>query len=91
MDIQYTKEWFKSQRSDYHKSDDLLALKKRMEHLPKMIDAINEALKNGLSSGEISSLVYDVAFYTRNIASTMDISKYDCMPNSNGFIKAKTY
>lgn len=88
----YTKEWFRDVRSHEFKckSNDLLALKERMEHLPKMIDALNEMLKNGYTR-EVSELVYNINHYVYRISQSMDSTKYTCIPNGNGKITAKLY
>lgn len=91
-DRPYTEKWF----SDAHdhelecERNDLLALKERMEHLPKMIDTLNEMLKNGYNR-DVSKLVYNIANYAYRIAHSMDSTKYTCIPNSNGKITAKLY
>lgn len=46
MTIQYTEEWFDEARH-YVNPNDLKAVKERLEHLPKMMDELNELLKNG--------------------------------------------
>lgn len=88
----YTEEWFSKAR-DHElecKSNDLLALKERMEHLPKMIDTLNEMLKNGYNK-DVSDLAYNIQHYAYRIARSMDSTKYTCIPNGNGKITAKLY
>ena len=45
--MQYTDEWFDDYRKHEFDWEDLKAIKKRLEHLPKMMDELNELLKNG--------------------------------------------
>lgn len=45
--MQYTEEWFNEARRSGFASEDLKAIKERFEHLPKMMDELNERLKNG--------------------------------------------
>lgn len=49
--MQYTKEWFHSNH-DFD-SEDLKAIKDRLEHLPKMMDVLNELLKNGDKDADV--------------------------------------
>lgn len=86
----YTEKWFREARSHNWERNDLLALKERMEHLPKMIDTLNELLKNG-QKRDASNLAYDIEHYAYRIARSMDSTKYTCMPNSSGKITAKLY
>ena len=46
MTIKYTEEWFKNE-GGYVNPHDLKSVKERIEHLPKMMDELNELLKNG--------------------------------------------
>jgi hypothetical protein len=89
-DRPYTEKWFRDARSHNWERNDLLALKERMEHLPKMIDTLNELLKNGQKK-DASNLAYDIEHYAYRIARAMDSTKYTCMPNSSGKITAKLY
>ena len=91
-DRPYTEKWFSDARDHELKCErnDLLALKKRMEHLPKMIDTLNEMLKKGYSR-EVGNLAYAIEHYAYRIARSMDSTKYACMPKSNGKITAKLY
>lgn len=91
-DRPYTEKWFSDAREREFKygRNDLLALKERMEHLPKMIDTLNELLKNGRKR-DASNLAYDIEHYAYRIARAMDSTKYTCMPNSSGKITAKLY
>lgn len=45
--MQYTDEWFRDYRKHEFDWKDLKAIKERLEHLPKMMDELNEKLKNG--------------------------------------------
>lgn len=45
--MQYTEEWFDEARNNGFDWKDLKAIKERLEHLPKMMDELNEKLKNG--------------------------------------------
>lgn len=91
-DRPYTEKWFSDARSHEFKCEynDLLSLKERMEHLPKMIDTLNEMLKNG-NTGVVSNLAYNIEHYAYRIARSMDSTKYTCMPNGEGKITAKLY
>lgn len=89
-DRPYTEKWFREARSHNWERNDLLSLKERMEHLPKMIDTLNELLKNG-QKRDASNLAYDIEHYAYRIARAMDSTKYTCMPNSSGKITAKLY
>lgn len=91
-DRPYTEKWFRDARSHTLNCErnDLLALKECMEHLPKMIDTLNEMLKNGYNK-DVRALVYNIEHYAYRIAHVMDSTKYTCMPNSNGKITAKLY
>ena len=44
--IKSTEEWFEKAKSSFDWKD-LKAIKVRLEHLPKMMDELNEKLKNG--------------------------------------------
>ena len=59
--IQYTKEWFKKNDVSFE-SEDLKTIKDRLEHLPKMMDELNELLKNGESS-KANSLALEMRYY----------------------------
>lgn len=92
-DRPYTKKWFRDAHDHELKCErnDLLALKERMEHLPKMIDTLNEMLKRGYDR-DVSALVYNIENYVYRIAHAMGGStKYTCIPNGNGKITAKLY
>ena len=92
-DRPYTEKWFSDAREREFKygRNDLLALKERMEHLPKMIDTLNEMLKRGYDR-DVSDLVYNIENYVYRIAHAMSGStKYTCIPNGNGKITAKLY
>ena len=94
MNTQYTEDWFENEFSSHRYDDcnDILSLKKRMEHLPKMMDTINEILKEGTGNRkEISNLVYNIDRYVKEIAYDMNVSKYACMIDPSGKYKAKTY
>ena len=64
--MQYTDEWFKK-NDDYVKSEDLKALKERLEHLPKMMDELNELLKNGEHS-KADHLALRMSWYVQSIS-----------------------
>lgn len=91
-DRPYTEKWFRDARSHAIKckSNDLLALKERMEHLPKMIDTLNEMLKNGYNR-DVGDLAYNIDYYAYLISQSMDSTKYTCVPDSNDKITAKLY
>ena len=60
--MQYTKEWFKDYKKHKFDWEDLKAIKSRLEHLPKMMDELNELLKNGESS-KANSLALEMRYY----------------------------
>lgn len=74
--MQYTKEWFKKNK-DYFKSQDLKAIKDRLEHLPKMMDELNELLKND-EGEEAISLALSMRYYIQNLSDKID-SDYQYM------------
>ena len=45
--MQYTDEWFDDYKKHEFDWEDLKAIKARLEHLPKMMDELNELLKSG--------------------------------------------
>ena len=45
--MQYTDEWFHDYSNRNFEKEDLKAIKERFEHLSKMMDELNERLKNG--------------------------------------------
>lgn len=49
--MQYTEEWFKKARA-YVEHEDLKAVKECLEHLPNMMDELNELLKKGDKEAE---------------------------------------
>ena len=75
--MQYTKEWF----GDYWKHkfvwEDFKAIKERLEHLPKMMDELNELLKNGESS-KANSLALEMTYYIHKIYTAIK-SDYEYM------------
>ena len=60
--MQYTYEWFRGNKKHKYDCEDLKAVKARLEHLPKMMDELNELLKNGERSKAIS-LALDMRYY----------------------------
>ena len=74
--MQYTKEWFKK-NNDYFKSQDLKAIKERLEHLPKMMDELNELLKSG-EGREANSLALSMRYYIQELSDKID-SDYQYM------------
>lgn len=59
--IQYTEEWFDDDSNRYFDSEDLKAIKERLEHLPKMMDELNELLKNGDKDANI--FAFNMSYY----------------------------
>ena len=45
--MQYTDEWFRDDSNRDFDWEDFKAIKERLEHLPKMMDELNELLKSG--------------------------------------------
>ena len=74
--MQYTDEWFKK-NNDYFKSQDLKAIKARLEHLPKMMDELNELLKSG-EGREANSLALSMRYYIQELSDKID-SDYQYM------------
>lgn len=62
MNMQYTDEWFDDYRKHEFDWKDLKVIKARLEHLPKMMDELNELLKNGESS-KADSLALSMSHY----------------------------
>ena len=60
--MQYTDEWFRDYRKRKFNCEDLKAIKERLEHLPKMMDELNELLKSGERS-KANSLAYEMSWY----------------------------
>ena len=60
--MQYTDEWFHEARRNSFDWENFKAIKDRLEHLPKMMDELNELLKNGERSKAIS-LALDMRYY----------------------------
>ena len=73
--IQYTKEWFKKNDVSFE-SEDLKTIKDRLEHLPKMMDELNEMLKNG--DKEADSLALSMRYYIQRLSDKID-SDYQYM------------
>lgn len=67
--IQYTDEWFKKNDDDFE-SEDFKAIKERLEHLPKMMDELNELLKNG-ERRKAESLALSMRYYVHGIWSAI--------------------
>ncbi len=60
--MQYTDEWFRGYKKHKFDWEDLKAIKARLEHLPKMMDELNELLKNG-EHDKADSLALDMSYY----------------------------
>ena len=73
--IQYTKEWFKKNDVSFE-SEDLKTIKDRLEHLPKMMDELNEMLKNG--DKEADSFALSMRYYIQRLSDKID-SDYQYM------------
>ena len=76
MNMQYTDEWFDEARHNSFKSKDLKAIKERFEHLPKMMDELNERLKNGDKDADYLALC--IQRYTQRLVNAIE-SDYDYM------------
>ena len=68
--MQYTKEWFEKNLYESFDWKDLKAIKERLEHLPKMMDELNELLKNG--DKYAGRLANDMEFYARKTMSAIE-------------------
>lgn len=68
--MQYTKEWFKK-NDVYVKSEDLKAIKERLEHLPKIMDELNELLKNG-ERRKADSLALSMSYYIQSLSDAIE-------------------
>ena len=67
--MQYTKEWFK--KNDNHfKSEDIKAIKERLEHLPKMMDELNELLKNDDKDADVFAL--SMSYYIQELSDKIE-------------------
>ena len=74
--MRYTKEWFK--KNDNHfESEDLKTIKDRLEHLPKMMDELNELLKNG-ERDKANSLALSMSYYIQRLSDKIE-SDYQYM------------
>lgn len=62
MNMQYTDEWFSDDSNRDFDWKDFKAIKERLEHLPKMMDELNELLKNG-ESRKANSLALSMSYY----------------------------
>ena len=60
--MQYTDEWFRGYKKHEFDWEDLKAIKARLEHLPKMMDELNELLKSGERS-KANSLALNMSYY----------------------------
>lgn len=69
MTIKYTEEWFNNE-GGYVNPHDLKAVKERIEHLPKMMDELNELLKNG--DMEAEHFATRMKHYARNCADAVE-------------------
>ena len=62
MNVKYTDEWFSEARRRSFNWEDFKAIKARLEHLPKMMDELNELLKSGERS-KANSLALNMSYY----------------------------
>lgn len=68
--MQYTKEWFKKNDKNFD-SEDLKVIKERLELLPKMMDELNELLKNG-ENEKADSLALSMSYYVQRISDKIE-------------------
>lgn len=68
--FKYNKEWFEKNLYESFDWKDLKAIKERLEHLPKMMDELNELLKNG--DKYAGRLANDMEFYARKTMSAIE-------------------
>ena len=69
--MQYTDEWFRDYRKRKFNCEDLKAIKERLEHLPKMMDELNELLKNG-ERRKANSLALSMSYYVQRISNKIE-------------------
>lgn len=62
MNVKYTDEWFNEESNLSFDWENFKAIKERLEHLPKMMDELNELLKSGECS-KANSLAYEMSYY----------------------------
>ena len=74
--MQYTEEWFNDDSNYYFDSEDLKAIKERFEHLSKMMDELNELLKNGDKDADYLALC--IKRYTQRTLNAIE-SDYEYM------------
>ena len=60
--MQYTDEWFSEARQRRFDWENFKAIKARLEHLPKMMDELNELLKSG-ERRKANSLALNMSHY----------------------------
>lgn len=75
--MQYTDEWFRDYRKHEFDWEDLKAIKARLEHLPKMMDEMNELLKKGEHS-KADSLALSMSHYVHKTLTAIE-SDYEYM------------
>ena len=68
--FKYNKEWFEKNLYESFDWKDLKVIKERLEHLPKMMDELNELLKNG--DKYAGHLANDMEFYARKTMSAIE-------------------
>lgn len=71
MNMQYTDEWFDDYRKHEFDWKDLKAIKARLEHLPKMMDELNELLKNG-ERRKADSLALNMSRYVQRTSNAIE-------------------
>ena len=81
MNMQYTYEWFRGNKKHKYDCEDLKAVKARLEHLPKMMDELNELLKNG-EHDKANSLALDMRYYIHETYTAIK-SDYEYMLNED--------
>lgn len=74
---QYTDEWFDEESNLSFDWENFKAIKERLEHLPKMMDELNELLKNGESS-KADSLALSMSYYVHSTLTAIE-SDYEYM------------
>ena len=60
--MRYTEEWFDEESNLSFDWEDFKAIKERLEHLPKMMDELNELLKSG-ERRKANSLALSMSHY----------------------------
>ena len=69
--MQYTDEWFDEESNLRFDWENFKAIKERLEHLPKMMDELNELLKNG-ERRKADSLALNMSRYVQRTSNAIE-------------------